>query len=161
MPIPKAQVVEVNEREQRILEQIERQGTAPHWLVTRSKIVLGARRGERNGAIAVELGLNRNTVQYWRGRWQKARGEWEGIEDEKKLRQAIEGGLADEARSGTPSKFSAEQIVQIVAVACEEPPASGYPVSHWSAKEVAQEVIKRGIVTSISERQVGRFLKRG
>jgi len=161
MPIPKAQEVEVNEREQSILEQIERQGTAPHWLVIRSKIVLGARRRASNRAIAVELGLNRNTVQYWRGRWQKGRGEWAGIEDEKALRQAIERGLADAARSGTPSKFSAEQIVQLVAVACEAPQASGYPISHWSPKEVAQEAIKRGIVDSISERQVGRFLKRG
>ena len=78
-----------------------------------------------------------------------------------KLREAIEQTLADEARSGVPSTFSAEQIVQIVAIACEQPQASGYPISHWTPKEVARESIKRGIVTSISERQVGRFLKRG
>ncbi len=161
MPIPKAEEVEVNEREQSILEQIERQATAPHWLVIRSKIVLGARQGASNLQIAFELGLNRNTVQQWRARWQRGRNERAGVEDDKGLRQVIERGLADAARSGSPGKFSAEQIVQIVAVACEEPQASGYPVSHWTPKEVAQEVIKRGVVESISERQVGRFLKRG
>ncbi len=161
MPIPKAQVVEVNEREEAVLEQIIRQATAPQGLVTRSKIVLGAKRGESNLGLALELGLNRNTVQKWRLRWQKGQAEREGIEDEKKRRQVIEQVLADDRRSGTPAKFSAEEIVQIVAVACEVPQASGYPVSHWTAKEVAQEVVKRGIVKSISERQVGRFLKRG
>ena len=161
MPIPKAQKVELNEREQSILEQIERQATAPHWLVIRSKIVLGAKGGVSNLALGVELGLNRNTVQQWRGRWQKGQPERDGLEDEKQLRQVIARGLADTPGSGAPAKFSAEQSVQMVAVACEEPPASGYPVSHWTPKEVRQEVIKRGIVTLISERQVGRFLKRG
>jgi len=118
-------------------------------------------RGASNRQLAAELGLNRNTVQQWRERWQKGRSERDSVEDDKGLRQVIERVLADEPRSGAPGKFSAEQIVQIVAVACEEPQASGYPVSHWTPKEVAQEVIKRGIVKSISERQVGRFLKRG
>jgi hypothetical protein len=48
-----------------------------------------------------------------------------------------------------------------VAIACEDPQASGYPISHWTAKEIAAEAVKRGIVESISVRQVGRFLKRG
>jgi hypothetical protein len=50
-------------------------------------------------------------------------------------------------------------VVQIVAIACESPQASGYPISQRSAKEVRLEAIKRGIVADISERQVGGFLK--
>jgi transposase len=56
---------------------------------------------------------------------------------------------------------TAEQIVQIVAISCEDPQLSGVPISHWTPKEVAAAAIQRGIVTRISERQVGRFLKRG
>jgi hypothetical protein len=50
-------------------------------------------------------------------------------------------------------------VVRIVAIACESPEKSERPVSHWTAKELAQEAIKRGIVEKISPRSVGRFLK--
>ncbi len=69
--------------------------------------------------------------------------------------------LSDEQRPGGPAKFSLEQIVQIVAVACEQPATSGRPISHWTPTEIAQEVVKRGIVQEISPRSVARFLKRG
>ena len=54
-----------------------------------------------------------------------------------------------------------EQIVQIIAVACEPPEHSGRPISHWTVRELADEVQKRGIVATVSPRSVGRFLKRG
>ena len=57
--------------------------------------------------------------------------------------------------------LSPEQIVQIVAVACEPPEKSARPISHWTSRELADEVKKRQIVTAISPRTVGRFLKRG
>src|SRR4029453_1853730 len=80
---------------------------------------------------------------------------------EKALTTMIEEALTDHPRSGTPAIFSAEQIVQIGAVACEDPADSGRPVSHWTPREVAEEVRKRGIVETISTRSVGRFLKSG
>ena len=49
--------------------------------------------------------------------------------------------LSDCTRSGTPNFFSTEQVVQIVALACENPQASQRPVSHWSARELADEAI--------------------
>ncbi len=57
--------------------------------------------------------------------------------------------------------FSAEQVVQIVALACEPPPDSDRPVSHWTPRELAEEAVTRHIVPTISPRSVGRFLKRG
>ncbi len=80
---------------------------------------------------------------------------------EAELRQRIEAVLSDEMRSGTGAKFNVEQIVQIVALACELPASSSRPISHWSPGELAQEAVKRGIVEQISPRSVGRFLKRG
>ncbi len=69
--------------------------------------------------------------------------------------------LSDEQRPGGPGKFSLEQVVQIVAVACEQPTSSRRPISHWTPRELAAEVVKRGIVEEISPRSVGRNLKRG
>ena len=47
----------------------------------------------------------------------------------------------------------------ILALACEPPEKSGRPITHWTAKELADEAIKRGIVPSISVTQVGRYLR--
>jgi putative transposase len=74
-------------------------------------------------------------------------------------RQIIEAALSDEARSGRPADFTAEQLCQIIAVAVQEPQAYGCPVSHWTPKELAQVVIREGIVSTISPRHIGRFLK--
>ncbi len=57
--------------------------------------------------------------------------------------------LRDEFRSGSKSFFSVEQIVQIVAIACEDPGSSELPVTHWTPKELADEAVKRGIVEQI------------
>jgi putative transposase len=108
-----------------------------------------------------ELGLVRNAVQHWREKWESHQEERQAAEETGELATTIEQLLHDEYRSGAPATFTAEQVVQIIAVACEDPQRSDYPISHWTPKEVAQEVIKRGIVRSISPRQVGRFLKRG
>jgi putative transposase len=165
MPYPKATPIEASERSQRILATIVRRQTAPLWLVTRAKIIVKAIEGKANTAIAKELELDRITVRLWRERWHEHAARRaaleEGADNEREVEAFIIDSLRDAYRSGTPPKFSAEQVVQIVALACEDPSASGYPVSHWTPKEVAAEAIKRGIVESISERQVGRFLKRG
>jgi transposase len=161
MPIPQAKEIRLSEREERMLESIQRQSRVPQWLVRRSTLILKAGSGATTSSIAAETGQRRDTVQRWRDRWYASQGQREQAENDKALRQAIEQTLADAPRRGAPATFSAEQIVQIVALACEVPEASGYPVSHWTPSEVAQEAIKRGIVERISERQVGRFLKRG
>jgi putative transposase len=46
-------------------------------------------------------------------------------------------------------------------VACEPPKMAGRPVTHWTPRELAEEMIKPGVVPSISARHVGRFLKDG
>jgi putative transposase len=143
------------------LPQTLRQPTQPEWLVTRSKIILGAAAGTSISQQSRELGLVRKAVQHWREKWESYREDRQAGMEKGELQETILRLLHDDYRSGTPATFTAEQVVQIVAVACEDPPRSGYPISHWTPKEVAQAVVKRGIVGSISIRQVGRFLKRG
>ena len=79
----------------------------------------------------------------------------------KVLGQVIEEALSDDPRSGAPARFTPEQIVKMVAVACEKPEDSGRPISEWTPREIKEEVEKRGIVKTISVRSVGRFLKSG
>lgn len=165
MPIPKATPVEASERAECILHAILRRRNAPLWLVTRVQIIVGALSGHSNSAISEERDVDRGAVRLWRNRWQETTEQRQALEGQELSDQVLErfiiDSLRDKYRSGTPPKFSAEQVVQIIAIACEEPQASGYPISHWTPQEIAAEALKPGIVASISVRQVGRFLKRG
>jgi len=67
--------------------------------------------------------------------------------------------LTDEQRPGAPATCTFEQFMQIMALACEKPEASGRPVSTWTPRELADEAVKRDIVKRISPRTVERFLK--
>lgn len=161
---PKPVSIEVTERQQAILEEIVRRTTSIQRLVTRARIILKAAAGERNQHIADDLKVHVRRARRWRDRWRENSErlvEMEAEVSDKELRKVIEELLADEPRSGVRPTFSAEQVVHIVAIACEEPGQSGRPVTRWTPKELADEAIKRGIVESISPRTVGRFLKSG
>ncbi len=162
---PQPTVIELSDRQQRVLKQLLRRQTSTQRLVRRVSIILAAADGSNNEQIAKRLGLHRESVRQWRERWLSAAAGLAAVEakesDDKSLVEAIAAVLADAYRSGAPSCFSAAQIVQIIAVACEEPQASGLPITHWTPQELADEVVKRNIVESISARSAGRFLKRG
>jgi putative transposase len=157
--------VQLTTRQQACLEQIMRRQTSPQRLVRRAKILLALETGATECQVARQMHLNRGTVRTWHQRWRALAPKLEQCEAEggsdKVLRTMIMEALTDHPRPGPPATFTAEQIVQIVAVACEDPADSGRPVSHWPPREVAEEVRKRGVVETISTRSVGRFLKSG
>jgi transposase len=163
MPNPKAQPIILSTRQQAVLEQIASRSTNSYNLVTRAKLIIEAARGVKNTAISQQLQLHRRRVRMWRQRWLEAGEELASAEakavSDKQLRKMIENILSDAPRPGTPKFFRVEQVVQIVAIACEDPKKSQRPVSHWTPTELAEEAKKRGIVEKISPRSVGRFLK--
>jgi putative transposase len=71
---------------------------------------------------------------------------------------SVEERLEDAARSGTPATFTLEQLTQLYALACDPPEKHGRPISHWTPRELADELIAQKIVESISQRHVGRLL---
>lgn len=159
---PKPKTIQLTERQRSILEQIGRRSKSAQCLVTRSTIILKADEGLNNQYIADDMGIHVQTPRKWRNRWSEAADELGEIEsdlDDKELMIRIEELLGDAPRSGVPPTFTPEQICQIIAVACESPTESGRPITHWTHAELADEVIKRKIVESISSRSVGRFLK--
>lgn len=112
--------------------------------------------------IARQVGKDRVSVRLWITRWRESyplleRAEQEGV-GKKKVAAIMVETLSDAPRSGAPGKFTPEQLVAIIATACEPPELSGRAVSHWTPYELADEVIKRAIVVSISPRTVGRLL---
>src|SRR4051794_25657603 len=158
----KAAKITITERQQEILQTFSRSVTAPSRLRQRASIIMLAFDGLRNGDIAAKVGLTHRQVGRWRRRWAKAWNQLidiECCESRAALRRAIEAVLSDETRPGAPGKFTPEQVTQVLAVACEPPDKSGRPITHWTAMELTDEVIKRGIVSSISSSQVRRYLR--
>jgi putative transposase len=73
---------------------------------------------------------------------------------------SLEDRLQDAPRPGAPAKITADQRCLIEAMACEKPEQSDRPITHWTAREIADEVKKRKIVDHISPRHAARLLKR-
>jgi putative transposase len=46
-------------------------------------------------------------------------------------------------------------------LACQAPEKAGRPISQWTGREIADEMVTRGIVESISPRHAARLLKKG
>ena len=155
--------VRVSERQLVILEEFRRSRSEPLWVVKRADIIVSAWQGESNQEIASHVSLNRLAVGCWRRRrrWREAWEELTLLEctEPARLREAIRETLKDAPRPGCPGTFTAEQVTQILAVACEPPEKSGRPITHWTNAELRDEVVQRKIVPSISVSQVGTYLR--
>ena len=162
MPGPKPPAIHLTPTIQKILEHIARGYTKPYSLVLRAKMILYAAAGSDNTAVAARLDTDRNSVGTWRTRWLAAEPTLLAAEaaavSEKELSAMVESILSDDPRPGAPDRFTPEQLVEIIAVACEEPQKSDREISHWTRRELADEAMGRSIVDSISPRQVGRLL---
>src|SRR3954471_20912314 len=162
---PPPETIDLSTRQRALLEQLRQRQTAPQRLVRRVLILLALAANPCLQVTARDLGLNRISVRLWRDRWRAAaealaQAENDNLSDQQLLGLIIEI-LGDAPRPGGPATFTPEQIVQIVAVACEPPEKSGRPISHWTHRELADEVKKRQIVKDIAPRTVGRYLKTG
>jgi putative transposase len=139
------------------------QGThTPEHLKIRSRIVLDAAAGTDNNTIERCMRITAKKVKLWRDRYSVKHEELQQIERDTphKLRKTITGILSDEQRPGGPAKFTDGEVAAIIAMACEDPQTLGLPFSHWSPSLLQAAALQRGIVASISVRQVGRFLKK-
>ncbi len=163
MPGKAAKVI-VTERQLATLQKLAGSSTCRQGVAQRARMIVLAFAGQTNESIAQVIRCERHMVGVWRRRWVRVFPRLVLVECGEKrsaLPGAIERFLKDSPRRGWPGKFSAEQVAQIIAVACEPPEKCGRPVTHWTPRELAAEVKKRSIVESISARQVGRFLKGG
>jgi putative transposase len=131
------------------LEQLVRTRSTPQQLALRARMMLHAADGVGVRESARDLGVWPKTVRYWRRRWRQAA---EG--------QSVPERLADAPRSGAPATYAPEQICAVIAMTCEKPSESERPISQWSQREIADEAMRRGLVPRISQRSVGRFLKK-
>lgn len=149
---PKAALLSLSKEEREALEKLVRRHSTPQQIVLRGRIVLGAADGKGNSQIAREVGLGVDRVREWRMRWI-------GLQAASLSELPVEERLSDLPRAGRPAEISAEQICQMVAMGCSQPKER--PISHWTGREIADEVQRRGIIQHISPRHASRLLKKG
>lgn len=145
----RATPIVLSDEERSELERLIRSHSAPQQLARRARMIVLLADGAGVGETADELKVWRKGVSCWRARWLAAASG-----------TPVAERLADAPRPGAPATITPEETCAIVAMACERPDDGGVPLSHWSASDLAREAVRRGIVTSISPRSVGRILKR-
>ncbi|MBW4571744.1 MAG: helix-turn-helix domain-containing protein [Tolypothrix carrinoi HA7290-LM1] len=144
---PKSLELLCGERDE--LEHLLKRHSTPQQIGLRAKIILLAWEGKNNRDIARTLNISRDMARTWRNRWLEL--------GDRQL--PVMKKLSDAERGGAPAKFSMEQVIELFALACSLPEDYGRPISHWTARELADEIIKQGIIESISVRHVKRLLE--
>jgi putative transposase len=150
----RATLVQLREEERAALLQVTKRHKSGQQYVLRARIVLAAGEGKSNVTIAQELAVSVETVRLWRDRWVALQGI--DLKD-----KGVEQRLADAPRPGAPARISTEQRCQMELLACEAPTQSGRPISQWTGREIAEEMVRRGIVEQISRRHAARLLEKG
>jgi len=151
---PKPPKIELADAERQALDELVRRHRTPQQIALRARIVLAANEGCNNAQIVRQLDVSIDMVRLWRARWLALSAA--SLDD-----LPVEERLSDLPRPGRPRVITDEQVCRIVALACEVPEQAGRPITHWSEREIADEIKQRGILGEISPRHAARLLKRG
>jgi putative transposase len=135
-----------DEREQ--LQQLIKGHNTAQQLALRARIIVLADEGKNHREIARSLQISHQMARLWRARW---------LTEQSRAMSVVER-LQDEERSGAPATFNPEQLLHLFKLACDAPTDYNRPISQWTNRELADEMIKQRIVTTISARHVGRLL---
>jgi putative transposase len=153
MPGPKAIEIELSDAEKEALQKLVNSHKTAQQIAARARIILSAEQGNSNSQIVSDLKLSMNTVRSWRSRWAQ-------LQVVPLTELTAQERLEDLPRPGAPVRITAEQRCRIEALVCGKPEKSGRPISQWTGWEIADELIKQGIVDQISPRHAARLLKR-
>ena len=128
---PRAVPLAVSEAERAELRRLLRRRGVGQALAQRVRVVLAcAEPGATNLGVARALGVSRQTVATWRGRFAEHRLE----------------GLVDAPRSGAPRTIGDEAVERLVALTLEEAPSNA---THWSTRSMARRAAEpRALVPS-------------
>ncbi len=162
--------MELNPDFYQILVRLNGKATGSKNTFIRSRILLHIHNKPVNfSQFGRELNHDPDTVSKWYYRGCDANRQWEELvknvvkesghagELLRKERLA-EHILSDGSRSGAPATYSAEQYTRIISLALMAPSDFNRPVTHWTARELTDEIHLQETAPGISDRQVQRFL---
>ena len=151
---PKPETIELSDGARQALERLVARHTTGQQQAQRARIVLNVAEGKNHTEIAKALKISVDMARLWRRRWIELQGV--ALDD-----LSVEERLEDLPRPGAPAQLTADQICQMEQMACQGPEKAGRPISQWTGREIADELVKRGIVERISARHAARLLKKG
>ena len=154
MPGPKPPLIQLTADDRQGIEKLIRQHTLEQQKAQWARIVLLAADRKNNPEIAHELKISLDMVRLWRQRWLDLQAI---SRDDLSLEECLE----DLPRPGAPPRVTADQMCKIEQLACEKPEKAGRPISQWTSREIADEIVRRGILDTISARRASRLLKKG
>jgi transposase len=120
VPSPKLVPLDLTDDERATLANWSRRRKIAQALALRSRIVLACADGGTIGSVAGELGVSRDMVSKWRGRFLLGRLK----------------GLTDEPRPGRPRMIGDERVEAVITATLEQAPAGGD--THWSTRSMAR-----------------------
>jgi transposase len=111
--------IQVSHADREVLERWSRRPKTAQALAQRARIVLCCAEGKPNGEVASELGITRQTVGKWRGRFLEG-----GVD-----------GLLDEPRPGAPRTLTDTDVERVLTFTLETTPEDA---THWSTRSMAR-----------------------
>lgn len=154
MPGPKPETIELSDRVRQELERLVARHTTGQQKAQRARIILKAAEGKNHAQIGKELKVSVDMARLWRRRWLELQPI--ALDD-----LSVEERLEDLPRPGAPAQITADQRCQLEQLACQAPEQAGRPISQWTGREIADELMRRGIIEQISPRHAARLLKKG
>ncbi len=156
-------------REAAVLRKLSRQHAGKANLRRRSLVIVLRTVDDQRREDVRQQGYSYAFHDRWYTRWEETlahRREWARVHDtvdkpasDGRYLSFLSEVLSDRYRSGAPAKFSREVREKIMALAVTNPADLGLPFTRWSNELLRHEVVKRGIVASISTSRAGIFLK--
>ena len=124
------------------MQKILRGWTRAYALVRRVMIILLLFTGLSISEVSRQTKASRALIRKWAERYNS-----EGLK-----------GLNDSHRKGRPPVFNSEIAMHIIKIACEMPEIRGRSLDKWDCEEIAKELIRTKVVTSISDESIRRIL---
>ena len=134
--------VHLKEEERRKLFGIVSKGRNKAVVIQRAHMLLKVDEGKTDAEISQLLYVSEQTIRRVRLRY---------------VTDGMQAALEDKRHPSTGSELDEKQEARLIALACSEPPAGR---ARWTLELLTQEVVKDGIVSSISPETVRLLLKK-
>lgn len=138
----KKYIVDLQADERATLLALTSKGQLSARKLKRAQILLKADKGWKDKDIVAALDVSRPTVERIRKRF---------------VEGGLEKALNEDPRPGSRSKLDEKGEAYLIALACSEAPGGR---DHWTLRLLADNLVERGIVESISHETVRQVLKK-
>jgi transposase len=134
--------VDLSQVERAELEGLTHKGQVSARKMKRAQILLKADEGWRDADIAAALDTGHSTVERIRQRF---------------VEGGLERALNEDVRPGQKRRLDGRAEAQLIALVCSERPDSQ---ARWSVRLLADKLVERGVVDSVSHETVRQTLKK-